>query len=172
MRKNIKKIIIYAFIVLFIMISIIYFYPRKISREYNGLMYRLGDSDYSESIKISIDGYLSKGIIKGDKFAGMINIGDVQLQKIKMRFDNVGRGVIFYYEESTGMYNSYGDMFTANQLKEFTICVLEDDEQRSGGKSWIEKDGLMISAAADNRVEALEISNRLMRDVLINKVLR
>jgi len=170
--KNHIKIISYALIILFIIFGIIYFYPRKISGEYNAIMYRLGDSNYSENIKVSINGYLSKGLLKGDNFEGNVTIGDNKLSKINMRFDNFRRGLLSCYVESIGDYTSYGDMYSDKMMKEFTICVLEEDKQRKGGKTWSGTDGLMISAPASNRAEALEISNKLMKDILSNFVLK
>ena len=170
--RNHRRIISYALIVLFIMFSMIYFYPREINSEYDAIMYRLGDSNYSENIKVSITGYISKGFLKGDKFEGTITIGDNKLSKINTRFDNFGRGLLFCFDEDTGDYGSYGDMFSNKRMKEFTICILEEDKQRKGGKTWSPVDGLMISAPASNRAEALEISNNLMEDVLPNTVLK
>jgi hypothetical protein len=131
-------------------------------------MYRLGDHTYSESIKISINGYITKGLVQGDKFKGSILVGNTQLQKLDMRFDSYGRGLLFYYDDSTGDFTSFGDMYVTDKMNELTICVLEEDEDRNGGKSWSGNNGLMISAETDNRDVALAISNRLMKDVLIN----
>jgi hypothetical protein len=79
---------------------------------------------------------------------------------------------LFSSDDNTGDYGSYGDMFSNKGMKEFTICILEEDKQRKGGKTWSPVDGLMISAPASNRAEALEISNNLMKDVLTNTILK
>ena len=160
------KIIIGCIVAFFIILSIIYYYPRKLINEYSGVTYRLGDHNYMEYIKININGHYSRGIIKGDKFEGSMTIGDKQLSKINLRFDEFGRGLLFFYDESTGDYHSYGDIFTKNGMNEITICVLEEDDLRKGGQTWSSKYGLMISAPAESRVEAIEISNQLMTDVL------
>lgn len=170
MRTN-KKTILYTLIILLIIFSTIYFYPRKINREYNAIMYRLGDVNYSENIKVRVNGYISKGLLKGDKYEGIVTIGDIKLSKINMRFDNFKRGLLFSYVENKGEYTSYGDMFSNKMMKEFTICILEEDKKRKGGKTWSGIDGLMISAPASNRAEALEISNKLMKEALSNSVL-
>jgi hypothetical protein len=169
---NYKKITGYTLIILFIIFSIIYFYPRKINREYNAIMYRLGDSIYSENIKVNINGYFSRGLLRGDNFVGFIAIGDKKLSKINMRFDNFNRGLIFCFDDNTGDYSTYGDMYSNKMMKKFTICILEEDKQRKGGKTWSGIDGLMISAPSSNRDEALDISNKLMKDVLSNTVLK
>jgi hypothetical protein len=71
-----------------------------------------------------------------------------------------------YYDENRGGYTSYGDIYSNGMMEKFTICVFEEDKQRKGGMTWTGKDGLMISAPASNRTEALEITSKLMKDVL------
>jgi hypothetical protein len=53
---------------------------------------------------------------------------------------------------------------------EFTIIVLEENKEKRGSSSWSSKDGLMISAPASSRNEALGISNKLMKDILVNEL--
>lgn len=161
-----KKLIIITFIITFIFLIIFYCYPRKLYSECSGIIYRLGDSNYSDDIKINLDGYYSKGLFTGDIFEGAITIGEKKLTKINMKFDKFKRGHLFCYDENIGEYISYGDLFSNNRMKDFTIIVIEKDGKSKGSGSWTGKDGLMISAPANNRDEALEISNKLMKDVL------
>lgn len=74
-----------------------------------------------------------------------------------MRFDDFGRGNLFYYDENVGEYRSYGDLISNNMKDEFTIIALKKNEEKSGSSSWSGKDGLMISAPASSRNEALGI---------------
>ncbi|MDF2801885.1 MAG: hypothetical protein K0S61_1788 [Anaerocolumna sp.] len=163
--KKIKKLFIFPGVALLITLSIIYFYPKRLNSEYSGVMYRIGDSKYSENIKILIDGYYSKGLLKGDKFKGVITIGEKQFTRLDMRF-NSGRELLSFYNEEKGDYISYGDMFINNKLEEFSICILEEDGAGKGGKSWSAKDGLMISAPVNSRDEAVKLSNSLLKDYL------
>lgn len=48
----------------------------------------------------------------------------------------------------------------------FTICIL--DQGISGQNGWSSANVLMVSAPANSRSEALDISNTLMKDVLGN----
>lgn len=157
-----KKIFCLAVVTLLITLSIIYIYPRKLNREFSGMMYRIGNSNYMENIKVIIDGYYSKG----DKFEGTIIIGEKHLTKLNMRFDRFCGGFILYYDEAIGEYISYGNIFTRNKMNEFTICVLEENNTGSGGKTWSRGDGLMISVPAGSRDEAVTLSNSLMKEVL------
>ncbi len=111
-----KKIFCLAVVTLLITLSIIYIYPRKLNREYSGMMYRIGNSNYMENIKVIIDGYYSKGLLKGDKFEGTIIIGEKHLTKLNMRFDRFGGGFILYYDEAIEEYISYGNIFTGNRM--------------------------------------------------------
>jgi hypothetical protein len=90
-EDNLKdhKRLIYCVFILLIILTVVYIYPKKFNKEYSGVIYRLGESAYSEKIKISFEGYLSKRLLKGDKFQGTINIGDKKLTMIKMEFGNI-----------------------------------------------------------------------------------
>lgn len=165
--KNYKKFVCY---IIFIALVTTYFYPRKVTIEHDGVIYRLGNSNYSEDIKVSINGYISKRVFKGDKFQGFINVGDKRLSKINMTFDNFGRGILFCYDESIGEFKSYGDLISDNMKEEFTIIVLDENEQKNRGSSWSSEDGLMISAPAKDRNDALNISNKLMKDILVKEL--
>lgn len=166
-----KKHIYYITFILLIVLSVLYFYPRKFNRKYSGVAYRLGDSAYSENIKISFDGYLSKRLFKGDKFQGEINIGDKKLIRIILKFSSSNSPYgedsahIDYYDESLEAYKNYGAIVARNIKDEFTICVLEADKDNKGGSSWSSKNGLMVSAPASSRSEALDISKSILGDM-------
>ncbi|MFV0341488.1 MAG: hypothetical protein ACK5JH_01160 [Anaerocolumna sp.] len=142
-----------------------YIHPRRVQSEYNGFMYRIGDNNYAENIKVIVDGYFSNGLLRGDKFKGNITIGNKELIKVDVEFDELNRGHLFSYEE--GDYSFYGTIFEKNKLEEFTIGIYEENE--AGGKGWSTKGGLMVSAPAMNRERAVSLSNLLMKDILINE---
>lgn len=171
MKKH-KKLIYYIFILL-IVLTVIYIYPKKFSKEYSGVMYRLGESAYSEKIRISFEGYLSRRLLKGDKFQGTINIGDKKLTMIKMEFSNkngaftkdradVQHADVQYYVDSLGEYKIYGKMISSDIKEMFSIIVLEPSI--TGGYTWSTANGVVISAPSNNRIEALDISHKLMKD--------
>ncbi len=164
--KDNKKFIYYTIFIILFVSSVIYFYPKKLRLDYNGIIYRLGDSNYSEKIKVSINGYLSKGLIRGDKFQGILIIGDKQLSKINIRFDSADKDDLLYFDENTGDFTSYGQIYSSDIKKGLTISVFEQCGQKEGVRRWSSKDGLIISAPANNRNEALDISNKLMKGIL------
>lgn len=164
--KEHRKQIIFAFLCIMLILLVIYKYPKRFYQEYSGIMYRLGDGEYQETVEITIDGYLSNGFFKGNLYEGTMLIGKKKLSKLDMEFDAFGRGILFYFDEELGEYTSFGDIYTKNMNKEITITVLEDRNSNTTDKSWTSKDGLIISAPAENRDEAIEITKDLMKDVL------
>lgn len=68
------------------------------------------------------------------------------------------------YNEKLGYDTGYGLIFATNRLKKLTIGLIEKNQ-------WDNDNGLMISAPASSRVEALNISNNLM-DGFLKKVLK
>lgn len=166
--KNFKKTIYYIASCILIVACVSYSYLRKIDINvaYNGILYRLGDSSYSEKIKVSINGNLTKVLFKEDNFQGKIIINNTEMSKLDINFDKLGRGIIYYYDEIYGEYRTYGTLITSNIKENFTICVLEENKEIKGTASWSSRDGLMVSAPAENRVEALKISNELMKSPL------
>lgn len=169
--KNHKRYIFFVTVILLVAIVILYCYPRKFNKVYSGVIYRLGDMTYSENIKISFDGYFSKQLLKGDKFEGKISIGAKKLNNASMQFINSSDSpykenyaTIDDYDENSGSYISFGNIVSKNIKNGFTICVYENDKDNKGSKTWSVTDGLMISAPANSRSEALEISKNILRN--------
>lgn len=64
----------------------------------------------------------------------------------------------------------YGRLIN-DDFSKLTVMVLKPDEADSSRKGWSGRDGLMISAPAKNRSEALEVSNEFMKEYLQGYVL-
>jgi uncharacterized protein (UPF0333 family) len=47
-----NKLVILA-IILFVVIGLVYFYPKKINKEYSGIQYRIGDDSYEAQTDIT-----------------------------------------------------------------------------------------------------------------------
>jgi len=56
-----------------------------------------------------------------------------------------------------------GDIFIKNKLSMLTMTIMEKYPSDSSRSGWNSETGLMISAPAKSRQEALQISNSLMR---------
>lgn len=167
--KRKKAVGLIIIVIILIIISVVSFIPDKINKEYSAIMYRLGDPDYSENLIIKIDGEVSS-VFGKRTFKGIIDIGDNQMSFEKLQFDRFGRASLFNYDKTAKCYLSYGDFVFQNMATGFTIRVLERIDDWSS--SWSYTDGLMISAPAGSRAEALDISSRLMKDFLGDKELK
>lgn len=163
-KKKLIKNTILCGIALIIIIGYLYYtYPRVFQREYTGIQYRLGDNNFTEEITVMFDGYLIKSFIKGDTFQGKIKVGDQELGKNNFTLDEFGRGIISKAD------HSFGDVYFDNREEKLSICILEEDDKEKG-LHWRQSDGLIIAAPASNRTEALEVSNELMKDVLLHEL--
>ncbi|GGG83655.1 hypothetical protein [Paenibacillus radicis (ex Gao et al. 2016)] len=156
-----------------------------IARGYNvsleGLKYQLGEehAQVSESAVLKIDGKVKKSITGQRTFIGTIDIsGDdnpvpKEHRKLEIKLQRDGSGIIIYNYNDKGipvMY-SYGTLYTNSNFSEVTIAIFDRKEQSSSG-SWRAEDGLMFSAPANSRDEALAISNRRMSRVLQDVTLK
>jgi hypothetical protein len=157
-----NKLIILVIILLFV-IGLVYIFPQKINKEYSGIQYRIGNESNEESIVIHMNGYITRGLLQGDRFEGSITIEEKELPKLDMRFSDDGGALLLYYDEASGDYSSYGQMYMDNSREKISISIFEPNGQEKGKKSWSSKDGLVISAPANNINEAVEITNELVK---------
>lgn len=159
--KRFKKIYVYIIIAL-LLLGTLYLYPKKFNNSYNALTYRLGDKTYSENIQINIEGWLSNRFFRSPSFKGTIFIGDKKLSNTSLKFNKGNYADILYFDEASGEYRSYGFMVTKNIRKQFTVGISEAKNSDDSAKHWSSKDGLILSAPANNRDEALRITKDLM----------
>lgn len=163
MKKGCKISIIIV-ILLLIQGYFCYTFPRKISLSYNGIKYKVGDLGEQEQIKITADGYYYNKLFTKDSFEGSINIDNKIYPGPKLSVDKQLQMVYYHNSQKGGAFETYGEIFVGEKLKNLTICI--QDAQYG----WNSKDGLMISAPAKNREDALEISNKLMKNYLKKKL--
>lgn len=153
------------FTILSIALYIYYAYPRKINETYHGIQYKLGDSEHKEDVTIKINGWITKKLILKDRFEGAIVINEKEISKLKLDIDN-SREWLLGYNKEISEFESFGAIYIKGIFEEFTICVFEKGEE-SGSSGWSSKDGFMISVPAKSRDEALEISQKLVKNDLI-----
>jgi len=163
-KPNSKNIILFSTIFILLLVlgaSILYIYPRNISVNYNGIKYQCGSTDNSTSVNIKIEGSLRKKLFgKSSKFYGKIIIDDINFEytewPLYLDKKNVG---LLEYREADNM-KTFGQVITSNSFKTFTLEVFKTQK---GGYSWNSGDGWLISAPANNRNKAVEISNVLLK---------
>ncbi|GKX31333.1 hypothetical protein SH1V18_38130 [Vallitalea longa] len=167
MKKYIKYILS-SIVIILIILYINCFAPQNYSKVYNGIMYRAGNSKYEESITVKLEGQYNKNWFAKNKFKGTIYINDSKLPNVKIIWDKSGKGSIDYWINN--YFYSYGLIYISKNLEKIIICVYETDNINKSTTHWNTVDGLIISAPANNRKEALIISNDLINQEQENNI--
>ncbi|KAB3531053.1 hypothetical protein F8154_13335 [Alkaliphilus pronyensis] len=160
-KRNKKILFLVGLVILAFYIYCIF--PRNIEKNLVGIEYRLGDSSYKKEVLVTIEGQYSRKLFSSDYFEGSMTIGDVKLTQLQLYIKKSGE-VLLGKKDGSSEYESYGAIYTKSRFEELTINIFEDEEKGKG--SWNSKNGLMISAPAKNRDEALTLSNNLMKSIL------
>jgi hypothetical protein len=169
-----RKIVITALLSL-VIFSIWYFYPKHYNETLEGVYYQLGDEKVFENIRLHIDGELRNHISGEKTFEGTVEFEGTSIPKIPEDRSEL----ILYIEGGYGQIVShfragfngkaipdiyqYGSVYTNNDFTQFTIAVYSRDPEGEH-VSWSGKDGLMITVPAENRKEAIELSDKLMEE--------
>ncbi|RKP57987.1 hypothetical protein D7Z26_00270 [Cohnella endophytica] len=176
-----KKIIIPILVISIIMLLVLYTLytnPKKYSSNINGISYQLGieNRQLATPVNVQLNGYLNRQLNGNKKFVGSFYLklsdsSEPEINRnIEITFDKVGRGLIIFDETSSGIpkLNSYGIVFINNNLSEISIMKYKEEKNDLNGihKGWSGEDGFMISGPAENRSEAIDIANKLMKKLL------
>ncbi|CAM3963349.1 hypothetical protein GCM10007362_07780 [Saccharibacillus endophyticus] len=158
------------------------YWPRQVHLDVQGVKYHLGEANagHEELVRVKIDSEVWKDWKGARTFSGTIDIqgSDIPLteseQKIKINLgEGAGSRLIAYngYHEITGPFRYiYGSFYADDPLRNVTINVFEQKED--GGSEWSSDSGLMVSAPASNRTEALEVANKLMKKDMRGEALK
>ena len=168
MHKKFLIVIITA-IVCSVMIASWYFTPKQINKTMHGFSYQLGNEESGENIDIKINGELRKTFTGKKIFKGIIDIEGIdypmtpQEREVEMNFvENQDFMVYKYIDKEDSDYKpemfNLGAIHINNTFSQLTIRKIDKDG------SWNGNNGLMITAPATDRNEALKISNELLED--------
>ena len=154
-------------------------YPRTIDTTLQGVKYQLGPESESFGIEpatINIQGKLHTSLTGKRVFKGEIAIVGEEIpvpadqRSIAIHFFDNGWGAMMYpyfiYNEQgatqvSKVYTSHG-IFANKDFSQVTLLIVEPVED--GRTHWSSKNGVMVSAPAVTREEALALTNELMRD--------
>lgn len=146
-----------------------------------GVMFQLGEvhKDKLNPTAISVHGELKKSIRGVRTFQGTIDIEGENIpvpeenRKLELRFSKQGETQLFYRYFDNGSFKQflYGILFINKDFSKIAIMKYQRNPDGHGG-GWNGGDGYMISAPAQNREEALEISNELLDDTYANPPLK
>ena len=164
-----SKIRIIAIIFTVILIVIVFYtYPRQINKSLEGIVYRNGseNNNYEEKVDIKINGTLRYNLLGNKVFKGAIKING----KDTFKFNGEQLNIVFLplLGANVGeLHHFYSDIFVYGYIYingEFDQLTIQKVEKYSNGEvGWKVENGLMISAPATNRNEAVRISNEILK---------
>lgn len=167
---------IFAGMVILLAAAVYYFYPRTVDLQEQGIKYRLGAAapSYEQPIQVHVKGKLYRRITGNRTFIGTIELEGEEMpvppnqRKVELRFnkDNAVLLVYPYVHNAKPYIHAVGRIYFDKTFSKFTLTVLDKEH------GWSGDNGLMITAPAANRTEALAISNALMEHSLDGYVLK
>lgn len=157
--KHIKKFGIFYFIFILFIIYLLSWQPKECYYTFEGVLYRLNDNGIIKETSISFDGKEIKPIFGRVRYFGSIIIDDEKYNIFEKKFDKYNSTKLYYFTDSMS-FGILGEIYFNNSFERFTMTLYEKTGPNSHG--WGTDDGLMISAPATNREEALIITNELM----------
>jgi hypothetical protein len=175
-RRRVFHLGMILFLVLAVAV-IIQLWPKRLSYEVEGIKYQLGAGNEANTkpLKVRVEGYLHKNI-KGERtFKGTIDLEGENVpvpeesRKLSISFPDGNDGQITYHTVESGVLRMYsvGTVYINRDMSRMTIGLYQEDKHDASRKSWSGSDGMMISAPADSRENALALSNELMKRLLL-----
>lgn len=168
---NMRRVLLAIGIIALVLIGLaIRTYPRDISLSIKGVEYKLGSTGSVRPVTLQLNGILQTSLLGKRTLKGTVDILGVTVPNVskkmpvQLTFGSILGGPISYINSKTQQVNEYGSLYANSKLNEFTITVFKEE---ANGSSWSGADGLMISAPAQTRTQALQISNDLMKARLL-----
>lgn len=180
MKKTISIVLILAALAIAAG-AVMYFWPKEVAMNAQGIQYRLGDDSASleQPLNVRIEGKAYKSITGQRTFKGIIDLDmeglDIPIpdnqRKLEISIDKHNRGMLQYSDTENGMALPHfvGELYVNKEFSKVAIALLDHEEGRGG---WSGDSGAMIAAPASSRTEALEVSNALMSPALDGYTLR
>ncbi|MUT68323.1 hypothetical protein [Paenibacillus sp. NEAU-GSW1] len=185
-----KWILPFGLIVIIICVAWIMYvkHSRNIDLELAGVKYQLGSEGAkleTEPATVVIQGKLYTSLKNERVFKGEVQIVGEQIpvpqdqRKVEIHFSKDGWGSISYpyfvYDErgatiSSDIYQSHS-IFANKDFSQVTLLLNNSDQQSvsedgNTQTAWSSENGMMLSAPASTREEALALSDKLMRKFL------
>lgn len=154
--------------------------PRAVDLDVQGVKYRLGANSVEEAklVRVKIHGDVWRSWRGVPRFVGTIDLeGEVPEVPAARKKVEVGLGgsavdrlIVYDYFDNEGLHTvTYGSLYASSDMRQMSIHVFEDS---GGGQGWNSGSGLMVTAPAENRQQALDIANVLMQEELEGESLR
>lgn len=171
--KKIIMIVAGLCLVLIIAFVLYYIYPKKINHDVVGIKYQLGadHQDFAKLVTIQVKGTLQNSLTGTKTFKGTIGIEGEDIptpeeqKQLAITFDNRNLGILMHPNPPNYKppYLSFGAIYINDDFSQFSINISVKDELNPGYRHWNSGDGFIISAPAQNRSQALKVSNEVMK---------
>lgn len=147
-----------------------YYSPKPINRTFEGIAYQLGEENKGviEPVVIHVNGQFKRNFDTNKTITGRMDIeeeGEIPIpydkRELTIRLSDQS-GIISYFDHGFKSH-FYGSIYINSDLTELTIAKYTPHPENPNRSGWNGRDGLMISAPASSREEALHISNELMK---------
>jgi hypothetical protein len=143
----------------------IYSYPLKINYTFMSLMFQLGNEANTKKVPIEIKGTYARRLFESDVFNGTVTIDNKRFSGESVRISSATKE---FYGLNDG-FVQYGRMYTDDNFESFNIWIYDKVENSISFK-W--DNGYMISYPAENREEALEVTNKLAQSYIDDRKLK
>lgn len=169
-------------IVAFIVWILMYTYPKHYKFTIQGVLYQLGEenSDFVKPDTIFVNGKMKKNIKGVRTFTGIIDIKGENIpvpeehRQLKITLSEYGEAVLFYTYNEKGQpkHFAYGNIFVNDDFSKLTILKFTKDARNPDQSGFDGRSGYIISAPAQKRDDALEITNELIHGALKGDILK
>lgn len=166
--KRITSMLLYAMVLSIPLAGLYYTLPRQIHVQYPAVKYRLGVLEEAQLKVVEVDGSVQRRYFEHNRFRGTLVLGEERLESLDVVLNPDG-ALLMVRDEETGRLVRYGVLYALDDFSRFTIAVLEPVVMFgvvSRERFWDTNAGMMVSAPANNREEALRVSNELMGNLL------
>ena len=140
-------------------------YPRHVAITLHGVQYQVGSHTRLKTVTLRLNGTRDRSLFGPETFDGTVDISGASIpDRLNGRFLHVVfasgmPGLLTGSVWSHPQLYYYGELFPNKSFTEFTVT---EWQQEGHGSGWNGSNGLVISAPAKTRTQALRISNELM----------
>lgn len=167
-----KTKILIAIVIALGIFLIWYLTPRQYTATLDGVYYQLDKEEVIENVKLHFEGKLQNRMNGKKNFNGVINFEGMKIPHLPQyrtelilqyqgdNFSTIFSGFRVIDEKGRVVPDiyTYGGIYINDDFTQFTITVFIDGDSQT----WSSSDGLMITAPAKDRVEASNLSRKLM----------
>ena len=159
MRK--KKNLIWMVSIVIVICAAVMILPWKtnVKREIEAVQWKIGDSDYTENVLVTVKGTYNNYLLRADTFKGSISVECYDFtynnEMAELKFsDGIGNILYFNFIDGKPEIYSLGFLICTSDFSEFLIGV-------NYPAGWDSGDGINICGYAEDRTEAVKIAQKL-----------